>query len=63
MAIVAKPESLDTIVSNCGFHRLLLDGVPVEYKRDDEVIHDHAFLIDFTDLKANRFRAINQFTI
>ena len=63
MAIVAKPESLDTIVSNRGFHRLLLDGVPVEYKRDDEVIHDHAFLIDFTDLKANRFRAINQFTI
>ncbi|NLY16540.1 MAG: type I restriction endonuclease subunit R [Gammaproteobacteria bacterium] len=63
MAIVAKPESLDTIVSNRGFHRLLLDGVPVEYKRNDEVIHDHAFLIDFTDLKANRFRAINQFTI
>lgn len=63
MAIVAKPESLDTIVSNRGFHRLLLDGVPVEYKRDDEVIHDHAFLIDFTDLNANRFRAINQFTI
>lgn len=63
VAIVAKPESLDTIVSNRGFHRLLLDGVPVEYKRDDEVIHDHAFLIDFTDLKANRFRAINQFTI
>ncbi len=63
MAIVAKPESLDTIVSNRGFHRLLLDGVPVEYRRDDEVIHDHAFLIDFTDLNANRFRAINQFTI
>lgn len=63
MAIVAKPESLDTIVSNRGFHRLLLDGVPVEYKRDDEVIHDHAFVIDFTDLQANRFRAINQFTI
>lgn len=63
LAIIAKPESLDTIVSNRGFHRLLLDGVPVEYKRDDEVIHDHAFLIDFTDLNANRFRAINQFTI
>ncbi len=63
VAIVSKPESLDTVISNRGFHRLLLDGVPVEYKRDDEVIHDHAFLIDFTDLKANRFRAINQFTI
>lgn len=63
VAIVSKPESLDTVVSNRGFHRLLLGGVPVVYKRDDEVIHDHAFVIDFTDLQANRFRAINQFTI
>ncbi len=63
VAIVSKPESLDTVISNRGFHRLLLDGVPVTYKRDDEVVHDHAFVIDFTDLQANRFRAINQFTI
>ena len=63
VAIVSKPESLDTVISNRGFHRLLLDGVPVVYKRDDEVIHDHAFVIDFNDLQANRFRAINQFTI
>ena len=63
IAIVSKPESLDTVISNRGFHRLLLDGVPVVYKRDDEVNHDHAFAIDFTDLQANRFRAINQFTI
>lgn len=63
IAIVSKPESLDTVISNRGFHRLLLDGVPVVYKRDDEVVHDHAFVIDFTDLQANRFRAINQFTI
>lgn len=63
VAIVRKPESLDTVVSNRAFHRLLLDGVPVEYKRDDETIHDRAFLIDFSDLSANRFRAINQFTI
>ena len=63
IAIVSKPESLDTVISNRGFHRLLLDGVPVTYKRDDEVIHDHAFVIDFTSLQANRFRAINQFTI
>jgi len=63
VAVVRKPESLDVVISNRAFHRLLLDGVPVEYKRDDKVIHDHAFLIDFGDLSANRFRAINQFTI
>ncbi|MBE0401793.1 type I restriction endonuclease subunit R, partial [Halomonas sp. FME1] len=63
VAIVGKPESLDVVVSNRAFHRLLLDGVPVEYKRDDQVVHDQAFLVDFSDLTANRFRAINQFTL
>lgn len=63
LAVVGKPESIDVVVSNRGFHRLLLEGVPVEYKRDDRVIHDHAFLIDFNKLSSNRFRAINQFTL
>jgi len=63
VAVVRKPESLDVVISNRAFHRLLLDGVPVEYKRDDKVVHDQAFLVDFGDLTANRFRAINQFTI
>ncbi|WP_323753268.1 type I restriction endonuclease subunit R [Marinobacter sp.] len=63
VAVVRKPESLDVVISNRAFHRLLLDGVPVEYKRDDKVIHDQAFLVDFGDLTANRFRAINQFTL
>lgn len=58
-----KPESLDTTTSNRAFHRLLLNGVPVSYKRDDEVIEDHAFLVDFDHPDSNRFRAINQFTI
>ena len=63
LAVVRKPESLDCVVSNRAFHRLLLSGVPVDYKKDDKVVHDNAFLIDFTDIDANRFRAINQFTI
>jgi len=63
VAVVRKPESLDVVISNRAFHRLLLDGVPVEYKRDDKVVHDQAFLVDFGDLSANRFRAINQFTL
>ena len=63
VAKVSKPESLDPVVSNRAFHRLLLDGVPVEYKRDEERVHDHAFLVDFTHLEANRFRVINQFTL
>ena len=60
---VSKPDSLDLVTNNRTFHRLLLEGVPVEYKRDDKPIHDRAFLIDFEALERNRFRTINQFTI
>ncbi len=63
IAVARKPESLDVVISNRAFHRLLLEGVPVEYKREDKVVHDQAFLVDFGDLSANRFRAINQFTL
>ncbi|KAA8980825.1 type I restriction endonuclease subunit R [Halospina sp. K52047b] len=58
-----KPESPDPIVSNRAFHRLLLEGVPVEYKRNDETVYDRAFLIDFEDVIQNRFLVVNQFTI
>lgn len=63
VAIVRKPESLDVVVSNRAFHKLLLDGVAVEYKDGDKVVHDTAFLIDLGDINVNRFRVINQFTI
>ncbi|KXS53749.1 MAG: type I restriction enzyme, R subunit [Marinobacter sp. T13-3] len=61
--VVRKPQSPDVVINNREFHRLLLDGVPVKYKRDDKVVHDQAFLMDFTELHTNRFRAINQFTL
>ncbi|MDY0273850.1 MAG: type I restriction endonuclease subunit R [Desulfomicrobium sp.] len=63
VAQLCQPDSLDTIISNHSFHRLLLEGVPVEYKRNDLVVHDRALLMDFSRPKANRFRAINQFTV
>ncbi|EPE5849734.1 type I restriction endonuclease subunit R [Vibrio vulnificus] len=63
-AIVLKPESLDLITNNRAFHRLLLEGVPVEYKKDDgESVSDHAFIIDFDNLNNNTFSVVNQFTI
>jgi type I restriction enzyme R subunit len=63
IALVLKPESLDLITNNRAGHRLLLEGVPVEYRKNDETIHDRAFLIDFENITNNRFLAVNQFTI
>ena len=61
---VLKPESLDLITNNRAFHRLLLEGVAVEYKKDDgEPVADHAFIIDFENLNNNTFTAVNQVTI
>ncbi len=63
-AIVLKPKSLDLMTNNRAFHHLLLEGVPVEFKRDDgESVSDHTFLIDFEDLANNQFTVVNQFTI
>lgn len=63
LAKIAKPDSLDMLINNHAFHRFLLDGVAVEYKDGERVIHDHAFLIDFDCVANNTFSVINQFTI
>ncbi|MBL8281412.1 MAG: type I restriction endonuclease subunit R [Acinetobacter junii] len=60
---LSKPESLDLVINNRTFHCMLLEGVPVTYKKQDDWVHDHAFLVDFNRVANNRFVAINQFTI
>jgi type I restriction enzyme R subunit len=67
-AMALKPESLDLITNNRAFHRLLLAGVPIEYKVEVgesglETKSDHAFLIDFENPNNNTFSVVNQFTI
>jgi type I restriction enzyme R subunit len=64
ISVVLKPESLDLITNNRAFHRLLLGGVPVEYKNEyGDAVSDHVFLVDFENLKNNKFAVVNQFTI
>jgi type I restriction enzyme, R subunit len=58
--------NLDTPVllsANRLFHRLLINGVPVEYQRDGETRGDFVRLIDFADVAANEWLAVNQFSI
>ena len=52
----------DLLQENQRVHRLLVDGVPVEYQRGGETIHDRARLIDWNDTH-NEWLAINQFTV
>lgn len=45
------------------FHRLLVSGVPVQYQKDGETRGDFVRLIDWADVRANEWLAINQFSI
>ena len=60
---VAKPESPVLIHNNRAFHRLLLEGVPVNYSDGDDTLSDHAQVIDFNNSRNNHFLVVNQFTI
>ncbi len=50
--------------TNRAFHRMLRDGVPVEYPRPDgSIAGDHVRLVDFGDFRANDWLVVNQFTV
>ncbi|WP_371221593.1 type I restriction endonuclease subunit R [Pantoea dispersa] len=60
---ITHADSPDLVANNKAFHHLLLEGVPVQYKQDDKVIHDKALLIDFNKPHHNRFTVVNQLFI
>ena len=50
--------------TNRAFHKMLRDGVDVVYKRaDGSTKNDQAWLVDFNDVRANDWLAVNQFTV
>ncbi len=50
--------------TNRAFQRLLRDGVPVEYPRpDSSIAGDHVRLVEFSEVAANDWLAVNQFTV
>ncbi len=63
VAVVVKSQSFDVRQNNRAFHRLLLDGVPVDYRVGDDLRQDHALLADFGKPDRNDFLVVNQFTI
>lgn len=65
--VVSSPETPVLIKNNRVFHKLLIEGVSVEYTviEDGKNItkHTHARLMDFTNPDNNEFLIVNQFTI
>ncbi|MFN9933007.1 MAG: type I restriction endonuclease subunit R, partial [Cyanobacteriota bacterium] len=58
---LATPSLVQT---NRAFHRLLREGVPVEYPRPDgSIAGDHVRLVDVTTAAANDWLVVNQFSV
>jgi type I restriction enzyme R subunit len=63
LRLVTHPESPNLIENNRRFHKLLTEGVDVEYRRDGRNIGDKVWLLDFNQPDKNDWLAVNQFTI
>jgi len=50
-------------VRNRAFHKLLVDGIPVEYQRDGRTMGDSVWLVDFDRPANNDWLVVNQFTV
>ena len=61
---LTRPEGSTLEARNRAFHRMLVDGVNVEYRDDEGRIRGaQAQVIDFDNPAANHFLAVNQFTV
>ena len=59
-----NPPGATLEARNRAFHRMLVDGVTVEYRREDgSIAGAQARVIDFDDPENNDFLAVNQFTV
>jgi len=61
--LLKKPQHATLIQNNRAFHKMLLQGIPVEVKEGDESRGEVVKLIDFHDKEANDFLVVNQYTI
>ena len=61
---LTRPEGADLLARNRSLHRLVVDGVTVEYRDADGNIRGaQARVIDFDDPTANDWLAVNQFSV
>lgn len=60
---ILRLNSLELIANNEAFHRMLTEGVSVNYQKDGKERGDLVWLIDFKNPKNNDFVVSNQFTV
>ncbi|MHA1325349.1 MAG: type I restriction endonuclease subunit R [Candidatus Helarchaeota archaeon] len=61
---ILRFKSPQLIINNQNFHRMLVDGIDIEYRKPDgAIVGDKVWLIDFQNPENNEFLAVNQFTV
>ena len=61
---LTRPEGSTPEARNRAFHRMLVDGVTVEYRSAEGAVRGaQAWVIDFDDADKNDWIAVNQFTV
>ncbi len=61
---LTRVEGADLVAQNRAFHRLLVDGVTVEFRdRDGDLRGAQARVVDFERVEANDWLAVNQFAV
>jgi len=61
---VTRSESPSLILNNWNFHKMLSEGVDVEYRnKEGRVVGDKVSLVDFTGPERNDWLVVNQFTM
>ena len=61
---LTRPEGPSLVTQNRAFHRMLVDGVPVEYRDASGSIRGaQAVVVAFDDVAANDRLAVSQFTV
>ncbi len=61
---VLYPDNPSLVQNNRNFHRMLVNGVEVEYRRNDgSIAGDRVWLVDFVNPDNNDWLVVNQYTI
>ena len=61
---VLRPDRPTLVTNNRALHRMLRDGVEVEYRRDDgEIAGDRVRLVDYDNPENNDWLVVHQFTV
>jgi len=62
---ILRNESPSLVINNQHFHKMVVDGIDVEYRQNGRIKGDKVWLFDFKNQNSrnNEFLAVNQFTI